>query len=125
LYRYDTSADPPAPILPIKLSNPYNPSIRAIDVKALIDSGAFMSVIPEDWVGQLGLLPIGDQDTHGYKQGLQNHRTYLVQVSFENMSFGVEVMAVKRSNMLIGRDVLNTLKLVLDGKNLYFEILDP
>lgn len=124
--RYDTSVVPPAPILKVNVSNPDNPTVSGIsDAQALIDSGAFMSAIPNEWVNRLRLLPFGDQDTHGYKEGLQKHLTYFVEVAFNGLSFCVEVLAVNRKNMLLGRDVLNRLKLMLDGKNLNFDILDP
>lgn len=37
----------------------------------------------------------------------------------------IEVIDVKRKDVLLGRDVLNKLKLLLDEKKLEFEILDP
>ena len=128
---YNTSANPPAPVLTIKISNPYNPKVEAIEDKALIDSGAFMSAIPKEWVNQLELLPVGDQETSGYKNEgeKQKHETYFVEVSFYNLGFRIKVMAVNRKGMLfpmlIGRDVLNKLKLTLDGKNQSFEVSDP
>jgi len=123
--RYDATYSPPAPILKVKVSNPHKPEVRMVEKEALIDSGAFMTAIPEDLVGQLRILPAGEISTKGYKEGEQTHRTYFVDVSFNSYSFYREVMAVKRKNVLIGRDILNQLKLILNGKNLNFDILDP
>lgn len=123
--RYDTTILPPAPILKVKVSNPYNPGVRGIEKEGLIDSGAFMTAIPEDFVGKLKILPARKIPTKGYKEGEQTHFTYFVDVSFDGYSFYTEVIAVKRKNVLIGRDILNQLKLILDGKNLNFDILDP
>ena len=123
--EYDITISPPAPILKVTISNPHKPEIEGIEKEALIDSGAFMTAIPEDFVNELGLLPAGETSTKGYKERKQTHRTYFVDVSFDGYSFYTEVIAVKRKNVLLGRDVLNHLKLSLDGKNLNFDILDP
>jgi len=124
--EYDTSYEPPAPILTVVVSNPHISEVESIEEEALIDSGSFMTAIPEDFVGELEILPAGEVSTKGYKEGEQTHRTYFVDVRFNGYAFPyTEVLAVKRKNVLIGRDILNQLKVILDGKNLNFDILDP
>lgn len=122
---YDQTYLPPAPILEVTVSNPHKPEVEGIPKEAKIDSGADMTAIPEDFVDRLGILPAGETSMKGYKGGEQTHRTYYVDVSFNGYSFYVQVVAVKRKNVLIGRNILNQLKLILDGKNLNFDILDP
>lgn len=123
--RYDPTYSPPAPILEVTVSNPHKPEVGRIPKDAKIDSGADMTAIPEDFVNALGLLPVREIPTKGYKKGEQKHHTYFVCVTFDGYSFYTEVMAIERTNVLIGRDILNQLKLILDGKNLNFDILDP
>jgi len=124
--QYNTTVAPPAPILDVKVSNPHQPEVEGIDKEALIDSGAFMTAIPEDFVDKLDILPSREIDgVKAYKGKGQKHYAYFVNVSFGEYSFYTEVLAVKRKNVLIGRDILNQLKLILDGKNLNFDILDP
>ncbi|KPV61754.1 MAG: hypothetical protein AOA66_1724 [Candidatus Bathyarchaeota archaeon BA2] len=124
--RYDPTYSPPAPILKVTVSNPHKPEVEGIEEEALIDSGAFMTAIPKDFVKKLKILPAGEvEGVKGHKGKGQNHLIYFVDVSFNGYSFYTEVMAVKRKNVLIGRDILNQLKLILDGKNLNFDILDP
>lgn len=123
--RYDPTYSPPAPILEVTVSNPHNPQVQGIPKEAKIDSGADMTAIPEDLVNALGLIPAREIPTKGYKKGEQTHHTYFVDVSLDGHSFYTEVMAVERTNVLIGRDILNQLKLILDGKNLNFDIMDP
>lgn len=49
-----------------------------------------------------------------------------MNLSIDNLSFSmIEVVAARRSDMLLGRDVLNHLKMVLDGKGLSFDLIDP
>jgi len=124
--KYDTTYLPPAPILEVTVSNPHKPEVEGIPKEALIDSGAFMTAVPEDFVDKLKILPARKiKGVKGYKGKGQSHSTYFVDVSFNGYAFYTEVMAVKRKNVLIGRDILNQLKLILDGKNLNFDILDP
>lgn len=124
--EYDTTTyKPPAPILEVIVSNPHKPEVEGIPKEALIDSGAFMTAIPEDFVGELEIFPASEVSTKGYKEEEQTHLTYFVDVSFNGYSFYTEVLAVKRKNVLLGRDILNQLKVILDGKNLNFDIVDP
>lgn len=124
---YDSSIDPPAPILDVTVSNPHNPTVGTIEEKALIDSGAFKTVIPEECVCRLRLLPVRPFSPKGYKiqKKKQEHYSYIVKISFKGLTFVIEAIAVNRKNVLVGRDILNDLKLILDGKNLNFEITDP
>ena len=52
--------------------------------------------------------------------------TYFVNLNLSNFEFSmIEVMGARRSDVLLGRDVLNLLKAVLDGKDLDFDLFDP
>lgn len=120
--------DPPAPIVVAKVSKPYSAIYE--ERKAKIDTGADMSVIPNEWVEEWSLLPAGTVEVFGYdKKGKkvgEEKPTYFVNVSFNGFSFDfVEVVSADRKDVLIGRDVINKLKILLDGKNLNFEITDP
>ena len=123
--KYDATFDPPAPTLLVKIINPQIPE-KEIENKALLDSGAYMTVIPDDLVEGLELLPASEVEVEGYKEGKQKHPTYFINIAFKDSLFSyMEVIAVKRKYVLIGRDILNQTKLVLDGKNLIFEVSDP
>lgn len=124
---YDSSIDPPAPILDVTVSNPHNSTVGVIEEKALIDSGAFKTVIPEECVSRLRLVPVRPFSPEGYKiqKKKQEHYSYIVKISFKGLTFVIEALAVNRKSVLVGRDILNDLKLILDGKNLNFEIIDP
>lgn len=117
---------PPAPMLLVKVSNPIVPN-KSTERKALIDSGASRTAIPDELIEELELVQVREIPVGGYKEeGEQKHNTFFVDVEFDGYSFPfVEAVGVKRSNVLLGRDVLNQIKLVLDGKNLSFEFSDP
>ena len=117
---------PAAPILrKITIKNPQVPK-KTDDQEALIDSGAFKTVIPEILIEELQLVPAREIEVEGYKEGKQKHWTYFVDVEFKGYSFPyTEVLAVKRKNVLLGRDILNQTILVLNGKKLSYDITDP
>jgi hypothetical protein len=61
-----------------------------------------------------------------FDEGDRARYTYFVNLSFLGLSFEfVEVIGARRRDLLLGRDILNRLKAVLDGKNLEFDLLDP
>jgi len=125
--KYDSIENPPAPYITVRISNPVTGDVK--EEKGLIDTGSFKTAIPETWVDKLNLVPADEQETRGYKEEKEKrkqiHHTYFVDVTIKGHSFPyTEVLAVNRKKVLIGRDILNQLKLVLDGKNLTFEILD-
>jgi len=86
---YDTSLQPPAPFVPVRLASLADRSER-IAVQAKIDTGADLTVIPARLVEQLQLMPAGEIEVEGF---------------------------------LLGRDVLNRLRVLLDGPALTAEIL--
>lgn len=125
--KYSSSEVPPAPIVVVRVANPTTKNGKEKEGK--IDTGAFMTAIPETLVSELALVPAGEYETKGYKKEEkaegQKHCTYFVDIALKGYSFPyTEVLAVDRQNVLIGRDILNQLKLILDGKNLTFEITD-
>lgn len=51
---------------------------------------------------------------------------YFVNIYLDGFEYKmVEVIHAQRRDALLGRDVLNRLKTVLDGKALSFSLLDP
>jgi hypothetical protein len=126
--KYSSSEEPPVPIVVVKVANPTTGNGKEKDGK--IDTGSYMTAIPETLVSELALVPASEHETTGYKREKKNepqkHLTYFVDIALKGYSFPyTEVLAVDRQNVLIGRDILNQLKLILDGKNLMFEIADP
>jgi predicted aspartyl protease len=124
MYRYDTSVDPPAAIVPVQVTNP--DSEASMRLPAKIDSGAAISVLPQTTVADLSLEPTGDVLASGYDRRMALLPTYSVTFEIESCTLqDVEVTASPRKEVLLGRDVLNRFVLTLNGKNLTCDLKDP
>lgn len=124
MYRYDDREDPPAAYLSIQITNPDTEAATPLPAK--LDSGAAMSVLPQTAVADLALEPIGDVLAMGYDRKPTLLPAYNVTFEVEGYTLhDVEVTASPRSDVLLGRDILNHFILTLDGKNLTFDLTDP
>jgi clan AA aspartic protease len=122
--KYNFEYSPPAPSLTVKLTRPL--SDRSLEIQAKLDTGADITILPQYAIDELGLIP----SSYVYVQSFDGRRvlryTYLVNISFQNFEYKmVEVIGIKRRDALLGRDILNRLKIILNGKNLEFTMLDP
>jgi predicted aspartyl protease len=124
--QYDAKEEsPPAPVADCKVQNPISGAAKERQ-KAKLDTGASRTLIPEAWVKDLDLMPVDECILYDYKGSGQVHQTYFVDIALNGNSFEwFEVVSAARTNVLVGRDLLNGLKLILDGKNLCFELTDP
>jgi predicted aspartyl protease len=101
-------------------------SKRSSRLRAKLDSGADATAIPERVVKELRLVPTGEQTFRGWDGKRSKRPTYVIDLSLNGMKFDwIEVTSAKRADLLVGRDILNRLRLVLDGKNQSFEVEDP
>lgn len=93
-----------------------------------IDTGADLTVIPTLIVDELALQPRGTVRTRSFRhdEPQRIHTCFYVDVEFAGCSFKhVKTIETIRPDVLLGRNILNKVRLVLDGKNFRFEISDP
>jgi len=124
MMRYASVEEPPVPIMEGEVINP----ILKISERgsAKLDTGSAVTVIPEEWVDRLRLMPKGTIYIVDFQGNERLHRTYVVHVTLDSERFEwVEIIANRRGNILVGRNLLNNRKLILDGKNLAFKMEDP
>lgn len=120
---YDHSEYPPLVMMDCAVSNPVTSQFKR--AKAKFDTGAPLTVIPEQWADQLGLVAHDTVDMGDYKGEVETHPTYFVSLELNGFAFPwIEVMACPRRNVLIARDLLNQLNIFLYGKDLQFEVAD-
>lgn len=121
---YSTRYDPPIPALEIMLCSPEGgPSIGPL--LALVDTGADGTVVPAECVAQLDLVPIDQVRLRGqWDEGRLAH-VYLVDLQIaQNRLPDVEIVEDRLGQeILLGRNVLNRLRLLLDGPAEMTEVL--
>jgi predicted aspartyl protease len=122
--KYSFEYSPPAPSLKVRLTRPF--SDLSMELEAKLDTGADMTVLPQHVVSELMLIPARRVFVLSFDGREVSKYTYFVNISFNNFEYKmVEVIDAKRQDVLLGRDILNKLKTILDGKNLFFDLHDP
>lgn len=119
-YPYDTSYDPPAPVVPVRISAPGSPD-RGVALPALVDSGADVTVIPAAVAAAIGLPPIGRLGVAGVAGVVHGAVVYAAEVEMNGVRRSAEVIGLGDQTVL-GRNLLNQWVLVLDGPGLRLEM---
>ncbi len=123
-YSYNRQCWPPAPFVYVSLRCPETG--RLVEkLPAQVDPGADRTVIPERLVGLLDLVPLDKLWVEGLGGQGSWLSTYRMELILHDLSPQlVEVFAhAEESHILLGRDVLNQHRLLLDGPGLALEIL--
>lgn len=113
---YDFSIFPPAPKLEIRLiAQPHGAASRPL--LAFVDTGADATIVPLPIVRQLQAGVVTLKTVRGYTGGRRTVRTYLVDIEVGSFTLpGAEIVGDDATDeVLLGRDVLNRLRLLLDG----------
>ncbi len=123
VYPYDANNfNPPAPVLGVSLSSPTSQG-EVIKIPAVLDSGADMTVIPQNIVQQLQLKYVDEISAVGYDGIVKKTFVYSTKIIFENIGdFIIRVITSDNDHALIGRDIINKWSVLLRGRNKIFEI---
>lgn len=122
-YRYFSQVNPPAPFIYVTLRNPQS-GAEWRNVPAQLDTGADRTLLPDDLVQALGLPQFRTITIGGVGGTVQVMPSFRMQVSIHNLATQtVEVVADPDETwVLLGRDVLNSHRILLDGPQLKLEI---
>ena len=122
-YQYLAQIRPPAPFIYVAIRNPITGAAQ-LDVTAQRDTAADRTVIPASLVTSLVLPQIGAIAIGGVGGIVLSMPSYPIEVSIHQLGVvNVEVVASSEENwILLGRDVLNTLRVLLDGPQLAVEL---
>jgi hypothetical protein len=122
-YRYVNRLSPPAPFINVVVRCP-DTDFRTNELPALLDFGADRSVLPRPVVNALELAEDGSESFLGFAGEIVKLPLFLVEFCIHDLT-PVQVRAVvgeREDYILLGRDVLNTLRVLLDGPQLALEI---
>ena len=115
---YDSSYTPPIPVIRLRLSAPGEAPLDAL-LSAIVDTGSDATLVPSAYLEQVEAVASGDavlrgvlgeaRDIHLYEVDLHIDTLLLPGVLVVGDDYGAEV--------IIGRNVLNKLILLLDGRS--------
>jgi len=101
----------------------------SVEVIALMDSGADYCTLPPAMCRDIGLRRVGMKEV-AIPGATMNFEEYVGKIEMNGSEFSdIEVLAVDlltpEIDALIGRNILNRLKVELDGKDGLFLVQDP
>jgi predicted aspartyl protease len=122
-YNYNSQLQPPAPFVHVVVRNPADGS-ELQGIPAQIDTGADQTVLPETVVQGLQLPRMGTMLVGGFAGTTITLPTYAVLLGIHDRPLQpVKVVASAEEKwVLLGRDVLNSFRIVVDGPQLVLEI---
>jgi hypothetical protein len=122
-YRYNKQLQPPAPFVHLRIRNPATGKELA-NVPAQVDSAADRTVLPDRLVHDLELSQIGTTLIGGLGGITYTLATYVVFIGVHDLPYrSIKIVAnADEEWALLGRDVLDSLRIVLDGPQGILEI---
>jgi predicted aspartyl protease len=122
-YSYNQQVSPPAPFVHVTLRC-HETGKEAANLPGQLDTAADRTVIPGHLVEALGLLRLDELPVSGFGGQVFLIPTYRVELALHDLeAVMVEVLAhPEEPFILLGRDVLNRYRIVLDGPRLALEI---
>jgi len=115
--EYDAeNFDPPAPVAYVTLRNPAT-GVLLSDVPMLIDTGADATLLPSTAVEQVGVAVEEDAEFEVQVFDGEVKRLKLVKLELYVLGkkFAGEYLLVDRSIGILGRNILNNIRILLDG----------
>jgi hypothetical protein len=115
-FRYDTSYQPPAPVVEVIIvSATENVSVGPLP--ALVDSGPDGTLVPLDYLLEIRAPVTVEMSIRSQWGERRRMLLYLVDVRLGRLTLpGIEVVGDELSNeIVLGRDVLNRMRVLLNG----------
>jgi len=122
--RFSHAFEPPVPVVPVVLRVPGGHQSAALDGK--IDTGADLCGVPEQLVIDLDLPPVRSVRAAGFVGTPRDVVVYRVDVELDGLVFRrVEALSIDRAYVLVGRNLLRTLIVRLDGPREQLDLRRP
>jgi predicted aspartyl protease len=115
-YAYDNSHDPALPVITVRLSTTEGGNTKTRKFNAIIDSGADGTLIPLTDLQILGVPIARKARLRGITGNSIWVNVYVVALNIGPIPLaGVRVIASPSDEAILGRNVLNQLRITLDG----------
>lgn len=110
---------PPAPLARVTLRNPDTAEV-VTDVPMLLDTGADVTLVPHAMVMQLKVSIMADRgyELTGFDGGSSLAPIVRLELLFLRRTFRGQFLLIEQEWGILGRNILNTLPLLLDGPRL-------
>ncbi|MBC8228660.1 retroviral-like aspartic protease family protein [bacterium] len=123
-FRYNKSERPSAPYIVLEIA-PAGRRRKPTRRRAKLDSGASLTVIPESLIRRWRIRSSGAIRVRAYNGQESVRPIYSVDIIIGSRRFqDIEVTIAPRRNILLGRDIMNKLRITLDGTQERVEIHD-
>ncbi len=120
---YDSADfDPPAPIARVSFINPATGQ-QVDDVPMLLDTGADASVVPHSVFQSLNAsAPVTQYEIEYLEGDKATWSSIHLQMKWRGLNFTGEFLVARTGHGVIGRNILNHLRLTFDGPTLEWDI---
>lgn len=117
----DSRFAPPAPVARVRLRHPDRGESNA-DVPMLIDSGADATLLPKAAVAALGIVSTGERyQLVAFDGTTSESEAVRADLVFMSRRFRGRFLVIDAEVGIVGRDVSNHVRLLLDGPALSWE----
>jgi hypothetical protein len=124
---YDTARfDPPAPLALVKVSNS-STDVALSDIPMLLDSGADVTLLPQAVAIRLGAATTPDKlyELTGFDGSTSLAPAIRLELTFCRTTFRGQFLLIDQEWGILGRNILNSMPLLLDGPSLAWEKWEP
>lgn len=124
-FRYSRDYYPPAPTVDVTFITAAE-FLRIGPFSAIVDSGADGTIVPTSYLDEIHAPPTEEMVIRSQWGERRKVILYLIDVQIGDLTLpGVEVVGDELSEeILLGRDILNLLRVVLDGPREAVEVLE-
>ncbi len=115
--KYDAeNFDPPAPVAHVSVRDPETGASLS-DVPMLIDTGADVTLLPANYVEQLGMKPVRDvaYEIQGFDGEPKLAQMVELELIFLGKKFRGQFLLIDQPIGILGRNILNVLSITFDG----------
>lgn len=115
-HPYNTGYFPPIPAMSVRLHNEHT-NLTAEMVEAILDTASDVVIVPSELLIAIHAIAEGTGNLRSPLGGSQQVKIYFVDMEIDDVNFpGVWVVGDETSNeVVLGRSILNRMKLLLDG----------